>query len=95
MGKAADLFMIDTTRLEFAGARFNDTALPILTGTPKVDMTIVGGKIVVEEGRLVNIDEGNLAIRAQKAAERMLETASKHTKVNYRKSRSTYCCARK
>lgn len=87
VGKAADLFMIDTTRLEFAGARFNDTALPILTGTPKVDMTIVGGKIVVEEGRLVNIDEGNLAIRAQKAAERMLETASKHTKVNYRKSR--------
>ncbi|QHN49563.1 8-oxoguanine deaminase [Geobacillus stearothermophilus] len=89
VGKAADMFLIDTNRLEFAGALFNDTALPILAGTPKVDMTIVGGKIVVDEGRLVNIDEEQFAIRAQKAAEKMLETAAKHTKVNYRKSRLT------
>ncbi|AGE22677.1 MULTISPECIES: 8-oxoguanine deaminase [Anoxybacillaceae] len=89
VGKAADMFLIDTNRLEFAGALFNDTALPILAGTPQVDMTIVGGKIVVDEGRLVNIDEEQFAIRAQKAAEKMLETAAKHTKVNYRKSRLT------
>lgn len=89
VGKAADMFLIDTNRLELAGALFNDTALPILAGTPQVDMTIVGGKIVVDEGRLVNIDEEQFAIRAQKAAEKMLETAAKHTKVNYRKSRLT------
>ncbi|WJQ09297.1 8-oxoguanine deaminase [Geobacillus stearothermophilus] len=89
VGKAADMFLIDTNRLEFAGALFNDTALLILAGTPQVDMTIVGGKIVVDEGRLVNIDEEQFAIRAQKAAEKMLETAAKHTKVNYRKSRLT------
>ena len=89
VGKAADMFLIDTNRLEFSGALFNDTALPILAGTPQVDMTIVGGKIVVDEGRLVNIDEEQFAIRAQKAAEKMLETAAKHTKVNYRKSRLT------
>jgi len=87
VGKAADMFMIDTNRLEFAGALFNDTALPILAGTPTVDMTIVGGQIVVDKGRLVNIDEESFAMRAQKAAERMLETALEHTKVNYKKTR--------
>ncbi|MWR36401.1 amidohydrolase family protein, partial [Helicobacter pylori] len=87
VGKAADMFMIDTNRLEFAGALFNDTALPILAGTPTIDMTIVGGQIVVDKGRLVNIDEESFAMRAQKAAERMLETALEHTKVKYKKTR--------
>ncbi|RSL31914.1 8-oxoguanine deaminase [Salibacterium salarium] len=79
VGKAADLFMIDTTRLEFAGALFDDVSLPILAGTPKVDMTIVGGEIVVEEGQLVNINEQQIAVKAQAAAQRMFETAAKHT----------------
>ncbi|MED4454553.1 8-oxoguanine deaminase [Metabacillus fastidiosus] len=87
VGKAADLFMVDTGRLEFAGALFDDASLPILTGTSQVDMTIVGGKIVVKEGRLVNIDEEKLAMRAQIAASKMLETAAKHTKMNYYKPR--------
>ncbi|MGM0877726.1 MAG: amidohydrolase family protein [Bacillota bacterium] len=86
VGKAADLFMIDTNRLEFAGALFDDISLPILTGTSQVDTTIVGGKVVVKEGRLVNINEEQLAIKAQVAATRMLEVAEKHTKINYRKS---------
>lgn len=88
VGKAADLFMIDTNRLEFAGALFDDTALPILTGTAQVDMTIVGGKVVVKDGRLVNIHEESLAIKAQAAAQRMLETAARHTKIDYRKMRA-------
>lgn len=86
-GKAADMFMIKANRLEFAGALFNDSSLPILTGTPHVEMTIVGGKVVVKEGRLVHINEELLSVRAQQAASRMLETATKHTKVNYKKSR--------
>lgn len=86
-GKAADLFMVDSSRLEFAGALFDDAALPILTGSGQVDMTIVGGKIVVKEGQLVNIDEGMIAERAQAAAERMLNTAARRTKINYRQMR--------
>ncbi|WP_046176440.1 8-oxoguanine deaminase [Domibacillus indicus] len=81
-GKAADLFMIDTNRLEYAGALFDDAALPILTGTPQVHTTIVGGKVVVENGRLIHIDEQKLAVKAQQAAMRMVETAMKHTNIN-------------
>lgn len=87
VGKAADLFMIDSRRLEFSGALFDDASLPIITGTSQVDTTIVGGKVVVKDGRLVNINEEKLALQAQLAATRMLETAAKYTKINYRNKR--------
>ena len=87
VGKAADLFMIDSRRLEYAGALFDDVSLPIIAGTSQVDMTIVGGKVVVKDGQLVHINEEQLAFKAQLAATRMMEVASKHTKVNYRAKR--------
>ncbi|MRH44351.1 8-oxoguanine deaminase [Aquibacillus halophilus] len=80
VGKAADMFMIDTNRLEFAGALFDDSSLPILTGTPRVDMTIVGGKVVVEDGRLVNVNEESIATQAHVAALNMMERATKFNK---------------
>lgn len=87
-GKAADLFMIDAGRLEFAGALFDDAALPAAVGSGRpVDMTIVGGKVVVKDGRLVGTDEEQLAREAQASAARMLEVASKRTGTNYYKHR--------
>jgi hypothetical protein len=53
-----------------------------------VDMTIVGGKVVVKEGRLVHMDEERIAVSAQASASRMLETAAKHSGANYYKHRS-------
>lgn len=89
VGKAADLFMIDTRKLEYAGALFDDIALPVVTGiNQNVDMTIVGGKVVVKDGQLVHLDEQRLAVSAQAAALRMLETAARHTGANYYKQRS-------
>ncbi|MGO4372433.1 amidohydrolase family protein [Paenibacillus sp. MCAF20] len=88
VGKAADLFMIDTRKLEYAGALFDDTALPVVTGiSQNVDMTVVGGKVVVKDGQLVHVNEQRLAVSAQAAALRMLETAAKHTGANYYKQR--------
>ncbi|ONK21622.1 8-oxoguanine deaminase [Bacillus sp. VT-16-64] len=88
VGKAADMFMVDAGRLEFAGALFDDASLPIITGTSQVDTTIVGGKVVVQDGRLVNVNEALLSTQAQAAAARMLETAAKHTKIDYKKIRA-------
>jgi len=86
VGKAADLFMIDSGRLDFAGALFDDTALPVVTGIGQnVDTTVVGGKVVVKDGKLVNIDERRLAAAAQSAAARMVEVAARHSGVNYYK----------
>ncbi|NJJ39986.1 8-oxoguanine deaminase [Paenibacillus apii] len=88
VGKAGDLFMIDSRRLEYAGALFNDTALPVVTGiSQNVDMTVVGGRIVVKDGRLVHVEEERLAEAAGAAALRMVQAASGRTGVNYLKHR--------
>lgn len=88
VGKAADFFLIDSRRLEYAGALFDDTALPVLTGiSQNVDMTVVGGRIVVQDGRLVHVDEERIAAAAQAAAARMVLAASRSSGVNYLKSR--------
>ena len=87
-GKAADFFLIDTRKIEFAGALFDDAALPASVGIGRhVDMTVVVGKVVVKDGKLVNIDEERIAIAAQAAASRMVSAASKITKLNYMKHR--------
>lgn len=88
VGKACDLFMIDSRQLAFAGALHDDCALPIITGvTQVVDTTIVNGKVVVKEGRLVNIDEERVAEKAQAASNRLLELATRHTKLDYYRQR--------
>ncbi|GGJ10706.1 8-oxoguanine deaminase [Alicyclobacillus cellulosilyticus] len=90
VGKAADMFLIDTRRLEYAGALFDDAALPVLTGLSQiVDTTIVGGRVVVEHGRLVHVDEEQLAQVAQRAATRLVEEASLRTGIDYRQSRTS------
>lgn len=76
VGKAADLFMVDSSRLEYAGALFDDAALPVIAGSGQVDTTIVGGKVVVKDGRLVQIDEEKVAKQAQAAADRMVQYAA-------------------
>ncbi|MFC5471958.1 8-oxoguanine deaminase [Cohnella suwonensis] len=88
-GKAADLFIIDASKLEFAGALFDDAALPVLTGLSQtVDTTIVGGRIVVMDGALVGVDERKLAESAQAAADRLLGEATFRTKIDYRARRN-------
>lgn len=58
VGKAADLFMIDMRRLEMVGANFDSKSLFVTIGWKgSVDYTIVNGKVVVEKGKIVTIDE--------------------------------------
>jgi cytosine/adenosine deaminase-related metal-dependent hydrolase len=87
VGKAADLFMLDSRKLGFAGALFDDAALPLTVGATQADMTIVGGRVVVEDGRLVGIDEEQLAFRTQLAADRLVNSASLRLGIDYRKYR--------
>ena len=58
VGKAADLFMIDMRRLEMVGANFDAKSLFGTIGWKgSVDYTIVNGKVVVEKGKLISVDE--------------------------------------
>lgn len=62
LGKAGDLFMIDTRRLEMVGADLDPKSLLATVGWKgAVDYTVVQGKVVVREGRLTGIDEERTA----------------------------------
>jgi cytosine/adenosine deaminase-related metal-dependent hydrolase len=65
VGKAADLFMIDSNRLEYVGAQFDPKSLLATVGVNRpVAYTIVNGQIVVEDGELCNIDEKDVVNKA-------------------------------
>ena len=65
-GKAADMFLVNADTLEWVGADFDPASAPATIGLYRpVDYTIVAGRIVVKDGRLVNIDETAVAGKAR------------------------------
>lgn len=73
VGKAADLFMIDTNRLELAGALLDPKCMLATVGYNRpVDFTIVNGKIVVKHGELCCIDEEKTALKANSLVEKLV-----------------------
>ena len=85
-GKAADLVLVDTRRLSYAGASSDILAALVFTPFPEpVDTAIVNGKVVVEGGELVGVDVEALVARADGIAERMLIQAEKQTGRSYRR----------
>ena len=72
-GKCADFFMIDHRKIELTGALYDPKAMPASVGYKgSVDMTVVGGKAVVNGGRLVSADEEQLYTDAQKCNDNYL-----------------------
>ncbi|MDR0890255.1 MAG: 8-oxoguanine deaminase [Oscillospiraceae bacterium] len=65
VGKCADMFLVDSRRLELVGALEDPRSVFGTVGLrAAVDYTIVNGKITVEHGRLTGIDEAELAAKA-------------------------------
>lgn len=70
-GKAADFFLIDADALETAGALHDPASLPARVGLGgPARMTVVGGRIIQENGRLAGIDEEDLARKARDCCRR-------------------------
>lgn len=75
-GKAADLFMIDVSLLELAGAGSDPGCLLGTVGYSRpAKMVMVNGKVVSEDGRLKTIDEPHVREKAETLAARMLTKA--------------------
>ncbi len=76
-GKAADLFLVDTDKLEFAGALHDPkNFLPRVGVTGPVWMTMINGKIVYKDGELQGIDEEKLAAEGEAVCTRVIRNAS-------------------
>lgn len=67
-GMAADLFAIDTRRMDYVGTRHDPVSLipKVGVGMP-TDMTMINGKIVWESGCFTGVNEADLFADAEKA----------------------------
>ena len=72
-GKAADVVAIDMDRVEFAGALHDPLAAVVFCGVDRVTHSWVGGQRIVEEGRLVTVDEQRLVERHNRLASALFD----------------------
>ena len=67
-GMAADLFAIDTRRMDYVGTRHDPLSLIAKVGIGMAtDMTMINGRIVWEKGAFTGLDEAKLAADAEAA----------------------------
>jgi len=76
VGKAADLFLLDVDILELTGAKKDPACMLGTVGYARpAKMVMVNGKVVVEDGRLLGIDEEATYARAEELVDDMLKKA--------------------
>ena len=74
VGKCADFFAVNLDRLDYAGALHDPVSAVVFCQPVRADYTVVGGRFVVRDGRLVTLDEHKLVERHNRAAKRLLES---------------------
>jgi len=67
-GKAADLIAINVDRLEYSGAGDHAAAV-VFCGPVGVDLSIVDGRVIVEDGELVTLDVGSVVAKHAELAD--------------------------
>jgi len=72
VGKCADLFAINLNRIDYAGALHDPVAAALFCTPQKVDLNVVGGKVIIKDARMVTIDEPTLVRKHNQAAARIV-----------------------
>jgi 8-oxoguanine deaminase len=70
-GKCADFFAINLNQLELAGALHDPVSAILFCHPQRVDYTVVHGRVIVRDGRMVTIDEKDLVKKHNQAARRL------------------------
>lgn len=84
--KAADIVLFPIRTIAYAGGMADPRGALLYCGNQHIaDTTIVNGKVVVEEGRLVNADENEIIQDADRAAAHILDKVQEKTGIDYRK----------
>jgi len=58
IGKCADFFSIDLHTVDFAGALHDPVAAVVFCSPQKARLTVINGKVVVQDGRVTTVDMG-------------------------------------
>jgi cytosine/adenosine deaminase-related metal-dependent hydrolase len=83
-GKAADIVSFDYKRVDYAGGITDPlAALLYCNSCSRVDLSIVNGKVLVENGKLCNFDENKLTEQANEATKRIVRNAQQKTGINF------------
>ncbi len=84
VGKCADLTAFDLSGVDYAGARADPLTGLLLCGDgSRAALTMVGGKTLVRDGRLLGQDERKLRQRTDAASERLVRRAQQLTGADY------------
>ncbi len=73
-GKCADFFAVNLNRLDYAGAQQDPVSAVVFCQPVSVDYTVVGGRFVVRESRLMTVDVPTLVEKHNLAAKRLLRS---------------------
>jgi len=72
-GQAADLFMLDTRRVEYIGALHDPESLIAKLGiSSTVDLTMINGRIVWRDGKFPGLNEQQMVSEAQSHVQRVI-----------------------
>jgi cytosine/adenosine deaminase-related metal-dependent hydrolase len=71
-GKAADLIGFDLERLDYAGALHDPLAALVFCTPQRVDLSVINGRVVIEDGNLLTVDLGPLIERHNRIAREMV-----------------------
>jgi 8-oxoguanine deaminase len=75
-GMAADLIGVRLDRLAFAGAQADPLAALLFCASPPVDLSIINGQVVVQDGQLLGVDLPAAIAHHNQLARELLERAS-------------------
>jgi 8-oxoguanine deaminase len=83
-GAGADIIGISLKRLGYAGALHDPVAAIVFCGDSHiVDFSVVNGEVVVQNGRLVRVNEEEIWENANRVASDMVQRASKRTGIDF------------
>lgn len=74
-GKAADFIGIKLERVEFAGAWHDPVAALVFCTPPRVDWSVINGRVIVQEGQLKTVDLAPVLAQHNRIAKEMVERA--------------------
>ena len=72
VGKAADFIAFDLNQLAYAGAQHDPMAALIFCAPQPVDLSVINGRIIVEDGQLCSIELGPIIERHNRISHRLI-----------------------
>jgi cytosine/adenosine deaminase-related metal-dependent hydrolase len=72
-GKAADFIGLRLDRLDYAGALHDPLAALVFCAPQRVDLSVINGRVVVEDGQLLTIDLAPVVERHNRISRELVE----------------------